>query len=159
MSRAFVKETDNAQTQVVAPRADLPQGAINYVTPNGLKLLNDERQSLEQARQQSQDPAEKRYLDDKLHLLKQRIESAVLVENHATDKVRFGVSVALYKEKEDCECVYQIVGVDEANAKQHKISYLSPIAQALMNKQVGDTVLLQTPKGLREMDIENIFIA
>ncbi len=162
MSRAFVKENDDMSVGVVAPRAFLPEGEVNYVTPQGMEALRQEQrelvEELEALKQQHQanSRAQQHYLQAKLQLLEQRIGSAKVVNNQATDKVRFGSKVVLYKPEEDCTCEYQLVGVDEADAKLHKISYLSPIAKALMNKEVGDTIHVQTPNGIREMDIEEI---
>jgi transcription elongation GreA/GreB family factor len=62
----------------------------------------------------------------------------------------------VYKEAENCNCHYQIVGVDEANIALHKISFLSPIAKVLLNKKIGDKITLKTPKGNRIMCIEAI---
>lgn len=162
MSRAFVKENDDMEVSVVAPRAFLPEGEINYVTPQGMDALRQEQRDLiselDALKQQNlgNNRPQQQYLQAKLQLLEQRISSAKVINNQATDKVRFGSKVVLYKPEEDCTCRYQIVGVDEADAKQYKISYLSPIARALMNKEVGDSIQVKTPNGMREMEIEEI---
>ncbi|MBL1214333.1 MAG: transcription elongation factor GreA [Ignavibacteriae bacterium] len=164
MSRGFVKEGDQEETPLVTPRAHLPAGVLNYVTPNGLKELEHERNLLVEERKTliEQDSENNRvqinYITAKLGLLEERISSAKLVElsNQPQNKVYFGATITLYKTKEDCESQYQIVGVDEADVSKNKVSFLSPIAKALINKKVGDEIILQTPKGKRFMKIEAI---
>ncbi len=164
MSRGFVKEGDQEETPLVTPRVHLPPGVINYVTPHGLedlkqehKALVDERailseQSLEKNRLQIN------YLSAKLQLLEGRINSAKIADlaRQPHDEVHFGAKVTLFKEAENCNCEYQIVGVDEANIALNKISFLSPIARVLVTKKVGNKVTLKTPKGSRLMLIEAI---
>ena len=164
MSRAFVKEGDQEDIPVVAPRAFLPEGIINYVTPTGWEQLKQERQLLqaEQDALKSLSVEDNRikinYLAAKLQLLDERISISQVVElkDQSNDRVRFGATVKLYKEEEDCYCEYQIVGVDEADIHQHKVSFLSPIAKALLNRTVGDNIILKTPNGERHMEIETI---
>ena len=88
----------------------------------------------------------------------ERINSAKIVDlaRQPQNEIHFGSIVTLFKEVEDCECHYQIVGVDEANISLNKISFLSPIAMILLNKKKGDIVTLKTPKGNRVMQITNI---
>ncbi len=164
MSKGFIREGDQEETPLVIPRANLPQGVANYVTPNGFEELKQEQNSLLEERKllNEQSPDNNRvqinYLTAKLHLLEDRINSAKIVDlsKQPHDEVRFGSLIKLYKEEENCHCQYQIVGVDEANISLDKISFLSPIAKALMNKKIGDKVILKTPKGDRIMIIEAI---
>jgi transcription elongation factor GreA len=74
------------------------------------------------------------------------------------DKVRFGATVVLRDAENDDQVRYTIVGEDEADAKQGRISITSPVAQALMNKTVGDEVSVKVPKGRRELEIVEISI-
>lgn len=70
-----------------------------------------------------------------------------------TGKVIFGVTVSLINCEDDKEITYQIVGEDEANIEEHKISVVSPIARALIGKQEGDVVIVHTPGGEVEYEI------
>jgi transcription elongation factor GreA len=72
------------------------------------------------------------------------------------DKVRFGATVELLDTESDDKIRYTIVGEDEADAKQGRISITSPVAQALMNKGVGDEVSVKVPKGRRELEVVEI---
>ena len=72
------------------------------------------------------------------------------------DKVIFGVTVMLYDAESDESISYQIVGEDEADLKQGKISVMSPIARALIGKNVDDVVVVVTPSGEKEYEISNV---
>ena len=72
------------------------------------------------------------------------------------DKVIFGVTVTLLDVNTDEETRYKIVGEDEADLKAGKISVMSPIARALIGKNVGDAVVVSTPGGDREYEIDNV---
>jgi transcription elongation factor GreA len=73
-----------------------------------------------------------------------------------SDKVIFGVTVTLYDGEADDSISYQIVGEDEADLKQGKISVMSPIARALIGKSVGDAVVVITPSGEKEYEISDV---
>ena len=73
-----------------------------------------------------------------------------------TGRVTFGVTVTLVDLDSDAEHVYQIVGEDEANIKQNKISYLTPIIQGIIGKHKGDCVVIEAPKGTVEYEIKDI---
>jgi transcription elongation factor GreA len=72
------------------------------------------------------------------------------------DKVIFGVTVSLLEVENDEKITYKIVGEDEADLKQGKISIMSPIARALIAKRRGDAVVVRTPGGDREYEIDNV---
>ncbi len=74
----------------------------------------------------------------------------------AGDKVIFGVTVTLLDMETDEEITYQIVGEDEADLKQGKLSVMSPIARALIGKSVGDAVTVSTPGGDHEYEIDSV---
>jgi transcription elongation GreA/GreB family factor len=164
MSRGFVKEGDQEDTPVVNPRVHLPHGVTNYVTPNGYEALKQEQNLLIEERKTLTEQSKENnriqinYLTAKLLLLEERIHSAKIVNlgQQNQNEIQFGAIVTLYKEAENCNCHYQIVGVDEANIALHKISFLSPIAKVLLNKKIGDKITLKTPKGNRIMCIEAI---
>lgn len=90
-------------------------------------------------------------LDDKIARA-QIIDTA----GQAPDKVRFGATVELRDAESDDKIRYTIVGEDEADAKLGRISVTSPVAQALMNKAVGDEVSVKVPKGRRELEVVEI---
>ena len=73
-----------------------------------------------------------------------------------SDKVIFGVTVTLYDGAADDSISYQIVGEDEADLKQGKISVMSPIARALIGKNVDDVVVVVTPGGEKEYEISSV---
>ena len=73
-----------------------------------------------------------------------------------TGKVVFGATVTLIDVQTDAEVRYRIVGEDEADIKIGKISVMSPVARALVGKSEGDTVLVDTPNGKREFEIDQV---
>ena len=164
MSRGFVKEDDQEELPMVPPRADLPDGVTNYVTPKGLQMLFEEKKELNTEKEQLPQENEKErriasnLINAKLQLLNERISNAKVVDlsEQPTDEVRFGaiVSVQIGNSKSIQE--YQIVGVDEADIAKQKISFLSPIARLLISKRVGDTAILQLGKEERTFRIMDI---
>ncbi len=149
MSRGFVKEEDQEEAPFIPPRAALPPGVINYVTPNGYEELIVEREELERSRRNLDiaSDKEKRHatavIDGKMNLLKERIASARILkpEDQSKEEVRFGATVKfkfLSGNQKNSEQVFTIVGVDEADIKQRKIAFLAPLARALTGKKVGD---------------------
>ena len=153
MSRGFVKEGDQEEVPMVLPRAFLPSGTPNYVTPEGLKKLQDEMESLKKEwTDAGSNYVAKNYLDAKMRLLSERINSAVLIDNTKTnpDVVSFGMYVK-YNDK-----VIRIVGVDEADASKGLISFISPIAKALIGKKKGDKFEIKVPKGTEVVEIQEV---
>ncbi len=156
MSKAFTsEETDVAQ--VVAPRAPLPPGTSNYVTPRGLELLHEERADLASKRARAEaeaDVAAMNVLGARLAELDERLASAELVDPAAQPKdvIRFGASVTVATE-DGSERTYRIVGVDEADPTRGDVAFTSPIARALLGHEVGDEVTLKTPRGQESLEI------
>ena len=153
MSRGFVKEGDQEEVPMVLPRAFLPSGTPNYVTPEGLKRLQDEMESLKKEwTDAGSNYVTKNYLDAKMRLLSERINSAVLIDNTKAnpDVVSFGMYVK-YNDK-----VIRIVGVDEADASKGLISFISPIAKALIGKKKGDKFEIKVPRGTEIVEIQEI---
>lgn len=141
MSRGFVKEGDQEEVPFVEPRAALPQGVTNYVTPTGLSLLNDERKTLIEQRDANRDNRiQYNYYKAKLVHLDERINSAVLVDFNKSPKdvIGFGAWV-VYQQKGQKHSI-RIVGVDEADVRYGKISFLSPLAKALISHKIHDDV-------------------
>jgi transcription elongation factor GreB len=153
MSRGFVKEEDQEEVPMVPQRAYLPEGVTNFVTRTGLDLLLAERQMLieEKEIQGSTSENEKRialnFINAKLQLLNERIAGAKVVDpgEQPRDTIRFGAYITLKTEASGKIQMFQIVGVDEADISKGKISFVSPLAKALMNRKAGEKVLLKRP--------------
>jgi transcription elongation factor GreB len=98
-----------------------------------------------------------REIDRRIRFLTQRLEAAEVVDpaTSARDRVLFGAAVTVIGE-DGREKVWRIVGQDEIDAKEGRVSWVSPIAKALLNKKVGDVVELRTPKGTEELEIIHI---
>lgn len=139
MSRGFIKEGDQEEIPMVPPRAYLPEGVPNYVTKEGLDALKEELKSLEVERVKAGDNYIMcNFLDATIKLLVSRINSAVEVDlsKVSKDTVSFGAWVR-YNGR-----VVRIVGVDEADVNKGLVSFVSPIAKALIGKKAGDIIEL-----------------
>ncbi len=164
MSRGFVNEDDHEETPLVPPRADLPNGVTNYVTEAGLKELLAEKQELINEREQldTSEDSEQRiafnHISARLQLLNERISSAKVVdlETQPQDEVRFGAKVTLKVNTNPKPQTYQIVGVDEADFKKKKISFLSPIAEILTGKKAGEKAVLKLAREDRVFEIVDV---
>lgn len=151
MSRGFVKEDDQEEVPMVPQRAFLPEGVINFVTRGGMDQLLDEKESLfnEKETLSSTSENEKRialnHINAKLQLLNSRIAEARLVDpsEQPQDEITFGATVTLKNEQSGKIQTFQIVGVDEADIARSKLSFISPLARALINKKAGDKVTLK----------------
>ena len=165
MSRAFVKEEDQEEAPFIPPRAALPPGSTNYVTPAGMQQLADEKQALEEEKAglsaSVEDETERRKatatINGKLQLLVERINSAhVLLPPDSEEEVRFGAKVKLKVVGKGSIQAFQIVGVDEADVQQQKIAFVSPIARAITGKKVGEVAQLSLGKEVRELEVVEI---
>ena len=151
MSRGFVKEDDQEEIPMVPPRADLPDGVANYVTPAGMDELLAEKQMMTNERDQvdSSNENEKRialnHINAKLQLLNNRIATARIVNlnEHPPDEIKFGAVIRLKSEANNKIQTLQIVGVDEADISKGKIAFTSPLSRVLINKKVGDKAILK----------------
>ena len=156
MSRGFVKEGDQEEVPMVSPRAFLPQGVPNYVTPEGLVLLNEEMENLKKERAEAaSNYILKNYIDAKMRQLSERITAAVLIDPTKSNPnvVSFG-SYVKFNDK-----VVRIVGVDEADASKGLISFVSPIAKALIGKKEGDRIEVKLPRGVEMIEIQDVMIS
>ena len=164
MSRGFVKEDDQEEVPMVPPRADLPEGTPNYVTPNGLNELEAELKEMEAELEMLDTSNEKErriasnYIHAKMHLLEDRIASAQLIKLEAQpkDEVRFGARVTLRIGGANKTEMYQIVGVDKADLSKKKMAFTSPIAKLLMGKKVGEKAILELAQGNRKFEVTAI---
>jgi transcription elongation GreA/GreB family factor len=164
MSRAFVKEQDgNFPDDDIAelPQTDEP----NYVTPGGLAHLRAKHHALLErhaalAQRAEDDPVQKpalRALERELHFVTGRIERAVVVDPavQPVDEVRFGAEVTV-EDEDGKRSRFLIVGQDEADVAQGKVSWASPLARAMMGAKVGDVVDWQRPAGASRLEITAI---
>ena len=162
MSRAFVKD-DNEDR----PSEELPERPVsdapNYVTPEGLRLLRERVEQLaqEHARlREAGEAFEKPQLavnERDLRYFQSRLESAIEVDvaSEPKDEVHFGATVKT--EDEDGKTnSFTIVGEDEADVKNNKISWVSPLAKALLGSRVGDTVTWNRPAGSATLEVLDI---
>ncbi|PPK85645.1 transcription elongation factor GreB [Neolewinella xylanilytica] len=164
MSRGFVKESDQETLPIIPLRPPLPVGATNYVTPAGLRALQDERDALEADKSQlSGDNEDERrraatVIDGKLNLLSQRISSARVLDpgEQPQDEVRFGARVRLLQQPGNRKQEFQIVGVDEANVREKKISFTAPIAQAITGLRVGERADFRLGNEVRKLEVLEI---
>lgn len=174
MSKAFVRDDANEQDDDDLTPA-LPAGGKNYVTPAGhARLLAELNQLVRVERPQvvnivswaasNGDRSENgdyiygkkrlREIDRRIRFLTKRAENAVVVDPLAQDnneQVFFGATVTVLDN--DREFIYSIVGIDEAEPGRGRISWVSPLARALLKAREGDSVRVPTPGGVRELEI------
>jgi transcription elongation GreA/GreB family factor len=141
MSRAFMKEAEDGEGEALPDRVISPHA--NFVTARGLELLETRRRELEAARAQAraaEDNATLATIGRDLRYFQARCESARVVEPAThPDAVRFGVQVTLAG-NDGRERTFRIVGEDEADPAQGLLSYVSPLARALLGLRSGDAV-------------------
>lgn len=160
MSRAFTHEPDGDQApddQPERPQSPHP----NYITPAGLERLRAEYAELRQAREalgEGDDALADRLsavqLDRRLRYLHGRIERAIPVDagTQSPDQVAFGAFVTVVDEAGG-EHTFQIVGEDEADAAAGRVSWMSPLAKALMARRPGDETVWRRPAGDQALEI------
>jgi transcription elongation factor GreB len=163
MSRAFVKENDLEHAGIDIPERPLSDEP-NYVTPRGLKLLNQNIDNLEKEREALNDKKDDPMVRQKVAVIERdiryfaaRIESAILTnpQEENPSNVLFGTKVTAEDEEGDL-LTFEIVGEDEANIHEGRVSYLSPLAEALLGGAIGDEVLWEKPSGNSYLTIQKI---
>jgi transcription elongation factor GreB len=176
MSKAFTKETDDVEEDAPEGGAPLPTGLKNYMTPQGFaamqdelkKLIRDERPKVVETvawaagngdRSENGDyiygKQRLREIDRRIRYLTKRLESAEVVDpmrQTRRDQVFFGATVT-YATEDGTENTITIVGVDEATSDAKRVSWVSPIARALLKAREGDTVDLNTPTGVEQIEV------
>lgn len=179
MNKAFIKEQDQDEEGDVPEVQSLPSGTKNYLTPAGYAalrdelahLMNEERPAMVQIVSWAASNGDRsengdylygkkrlREIDRRIRFLTKRLEIAEVVDPSQQSnrgQVFFGATV-LYANQKGHEHRVTIVGVDEAEPLQGKISWVSPVARALTKAKLGDTVTLRTPGGIEELDILEI---
>jgi transcription elongation factor GreB len=172
MSKAFVRESDEDES----PRAEpAPPPAKNYISPAGYARLKAELKRLVEAerpevvktvawaaalgdRSENADylygKKKLREIDRRVRFLIKRLEAAQIVESAGrdTDQIFFGSSIRVRNRKGE-ERTLTILGVDEVDPAKGRVSWISPIAKALLKAREGDRVTLRTPAGIEELEI------
>ena len=176
MSKAFTKEGDGGDGDEPEEPDALPASVKNYMTPAGFAALQEERRQLMQVERPkvveivswaagNGDRSENgdyiygkkrlREIDKRARYISKRLESAEVVDpqkQKALKRVFFGATVT-YARADDSEHTVTLVGVDEADVAKGKISWISPVAKALMKAHVGEVVELQTPGGTDALEV------
>ncbi len=167
MSKAFTRESDDVPDSPAPLRqmSPLPAGAKNYMTPDGARRLREELDHLVHEERpriaiSTDDPNAKRQrqlLDQRILRLQQSLQSALVVPppTPPEDRIRFGATVTV-QERSGGESSYRIVGVDETDIDRGYVSWLSPIAKALLNARLGERVRFRFPSGEEELEITRI---
>ncbi|HUA54831.1 MAG TPA: transcription elongation factor GreB [Candidatus Sulfotelmatobacter sp.] len=157
----------------------VPAGAKNYMTPYGFRRMQDELRQLTRVERPkvvevvawaagNGDRSENgdyiygkrrlREIDRRIRFLTKRLESAEIVDparQQHLEQVFFGATV-IYADADGAERTITLVGVDEADMARDQVSWLAPIARALMKARAGDTVALRTPAGVQQLEVIEI---
>ena len=176
MSKAFTRETDTDEDEDSGGLPPLPAGGKNYITPQGyarlrselLHLIDDERPKVVEVVHWAASNGDRsengdylygkkrlREIDRRIRFLTKRLEIAEVTDptvHHGRDQVFFGASVT-YAEESGQERTVTILGIDEADSAQGQVSWISPIARALLKAREGEVVRLVTPAGAQEVEI------
>ena len=178
MSKAFTRETDSDDDEEVG-LPPLPAGGKNYITPQGYAVLRAELFDLmdnERPRMveivhwaaSNGDRSENgdyhygkkrlREIDRRIRFLTKRLEIAEVTDpsvHQGSDQVFFGATVT-YIDEADVERTITILGIDEADSLKGQVSWISPIARALLKAREGDVVKLVTPLGVQEVEVVEV---
>lgn len=176
MNKAFVRESDADDEDELQPALALPPGTRNYITPGGHARLKAELEHLVKRERphvveivawaaSNGDRSENgdyiygkrrlREIDRRIRFLTKRLDIAEVVDplrQGENDQVFFGARVVV-ADPDGVENSYTIVGVDEADVSRGRISWISPLARALIKSREGDVVRFQSPVGIREIEI------
>lgn len=179
MNKAFVREGEGDEDEELEPSLKLPSGARNYITPSGHARLKSELEHLVKRERphvveivawaaSNGDRSENgdyiygkrrlREIDRRIRFLTKRLDIAEIVDplrQGDNDQVFFGATVTI-ADQDGAENVYSIVGIDEADASRGRISWISPLARALIKAREGESIRFQSPVGVREIDIVEV---
>ena len=178
MSKAFTKETDGDDDDELS-LPPLPAGTKNYITPQGyqrlraevLHLIDTERPKIVEIVHWAASNGDRsengdylygkkrlREIDRRIRFLTKRLDIAEVADpslHHGNDQVFFGATVT-YENQAGVERTITIKGIDEVDNLQGEVSWISPIARALLKSRVGDEVQLMTPGGLERLEILDV---
>lgn len=181
MSKAFTRESD-ADDEELAPALKLPAGVKNYITPSGQRRLQNELDELWKTERpilvqtitwaaSNGDRSENgdyiygkkrlREIDRRIRFLRRRLDLSEVVDptqRKQCDQIFFSATVTVCDEA-GVENTYSIVGVDEADVARGRISWVSPLAMALLKLREGDVAVLRTPTGTSELEVLRIVYA
>jgi transcription elongation factor GreB len=176
MSKAFTRETDQTDDDDAPDAPALPAGGKNYMTRAGhdrlraelLHLLDIERPKVVEVVHWAASNGDRsengdylygkkrlREIDRRIRFLTKRLDAAVVVDpsqHHGKDQVFFGATVRFARE-DGSETTVTILGIDEADTAQGQVSWVSPVAQALLKAREGDEVRLRTPTGWETLEV------
>ncbi len=176
MNKAFTKETDADDDDDDPSPAPLPAGGKNYITPSGfarlrgelLELMDSERPKVVEAvhwAARNGDRSENgdylygkkrlREIDRRIRFLTKRLEIAEITDpsaHHGSDQIFFGATVT-YADESGQNRTVTILGIDEADSAKGQVSWIAPIARALLRAREGDEVKLMTPVGAQEIEV------
>jgi transcription elongation factor GreB len=175
MSKAFTRESDHDEDDEPG-LPPLPAGTRNYITPQGyarlrselLELIDHERPKVVEVVHWAASNGDRsengdylygkkrlREIDRRIRFLTKRLEIAEVTDpsvHHGSDQVFFGATVTYADDLGDERSV-TIMGIDEADSASGQVSWIAPVARALLKAREGDVVLLPTPAGVRELEI------
>ena len=176
MSKAFTRENSDAPDDDDGGAPPLPASGKNYITPEGyarlraelLELIDNERPRIVEIVHWAASNGDRsengdylygkkrlREIDRRIRFLTKRLEIAEVADprlHHGSDQVFFGATVT-YADARGEERTVTIMGIDEADSLQGQVSWISPIARALLKSRVGDEVRLVTPQGVQEIEV------
>ena len=177
MNKAFTKEADADDEDFIAPPSLV--GAKNYITPAGyavlrgelLRLIDDDRPKVVEAvywaasngdRSENGDyiygKKRLREIDRRIRFLTQRLEIAEIVDpsvHYGSDQVFFGCTVR-YEDEAGKQTTVTILGIDEAGTLAGQVSWLSPVAAALLKSRLGDEVQMKTHDGVQSLAVVTV---
>jgi len=149
MSKAFTREDDQPEPEPPRPLPSvLPPGAKNYLTPDGAMRMREELDALVELG----DP------NERMTELRRILDSSVIVgpPTEDLDVIRFGATVSVRSLPGGETARYRIVGVDETDVARGWISWVSPVAKALLSAAVGDRVRAKLPSGEKELEVLDV---
>jgi transcription elongation factor GreB len=162
MSKAFTKESDDERDEPARTLPTLPPGTKNYLTADGAKGFREELERLlEQKREVTSggDDAKTKLpvIERRVRQLEENLRAAEVVPTpeQPWEQVRFGATVRVRDQTAE-ETRYRIVGVYEMDPDKDWVSWISPIARALLNRRAGEKVKIKTPGGERTLEVLEI---